>query len=206
MQSSRRACSRDSGKILKSEIYQTDTTTIGRRLVTIPKILVQSYPDVAMVPPKVYENVQTYSPGWDHLIFDDRNTTTFLDEHFNSGVAIRFHNLTKEAHKTDLFRYGGVWLDMDVKLRAPLKDALERENNTIYTAKSGVFDDIVQAVLAVPPKVPFMKQLVEEIVERDLNGRGLPLTVWFKKGLLWKTGQARLQVGKVMESNKRDEH
>lgn len=201
----------DSRKILKSKIYQPDTTTTSRRLVTIPKILVQSYPDVAMVPLKVYENVRTYAPGWDHLIFDDRNATAFLDNHFDSGVAARFRNLTEGAHKADLFRYaflyvhGGVWLDMDVELRAPLKDALEREN-TIYTAKSGMFDDIFQAVLAVPPKVPFMKRLVEEIVESDLNGRGLPFTVWFKKGLLLSTGQARLQVGKVMESKKRDEY
>jgi len=194
----------------ESEIYQPDTTTTGRRLVTIPKILVQSYTDVAMVPPKVYENVRTYAPEWDHLIFDDGNATAFLDKHFDSGVAARFRNLTEGSHKADLFRYaflyvhGGVWLDMDVELRAPLKDALEREN-TIYTAKSGVFDDIFQAVLAVPPKVPFMKRLVEEIVESDLNGRGLPFTVWFKKALLRSTGQARLQVGKVMESKKSDE-
>mmetsp|Transcript_11803 Transcript_11803/g.25740 ORF Transcript_11803/g.25740 Transcript_11803/m.25740 type:complete len:359 (-) Transcript_11803:219-1295(-) len=199
----------NSRRMLNSEIYQPDTTT-GRRLVTIPKILVQSYTDVAMVPPKVYENVRTYAPGWDHLIFDDGNATAFLDKHFDSGVAARFRNLTEGAHKADLFRYaflyvhGGVWLDMDVELRAPLKDALEREN-TIYTAKSGVFDDIFQAVLAVPPKVPFMKRLVEEIVESDLNGRGLPFTVWFKKALLRSTGQARLQVGKVMESKKSDE-
>mmetsp|Transcript_25319 Transcript_25319/g.57104 ORF Transcript_25319/g.57104 Transcript_25319/m.57104 type:complete len:351 (-) Transcript_25319:194-1246(-) len=207
---SRPISEKDSGKILKSEIYQPDTTTTGRRLVTIPKILVQSYTDVAMVPPKVYENVRTYAPEWDHLIFDDGNATAFLDKHFDSGVAARFRNLTEGSHKADLFRYaflyvhGGVWLDMDVELRAPLKDALEREN-TIYTAKSGVFDDIFQAVLAVPPKVPFMKRLVEEIVESDLNGRGLPFTVWFKKALLRSTGQARLQVGKVMESKKSDE-
>ena len=154
----------------------------------IPKVLVQSYVDVSKVPPKVYDNVKKFAPGWKHRIYDDANATAFLKEHFRPEVAARFNNLTNGAHKADLFRYavlyinGGVWLDVDVELRDPLDDIFRR-NNTIYTTKSGVFDDIFQAILGSPRGKDFMNDLVEEIVESDLNGGGLPFTVWFKDRL-----------------------
>lgn len=170
----------------------------------------QSYPDITKIPRKVYENVQKFAPGWQHLIFDDGNATSFLTENFDPDVAARFQNLTEGAHKADLFRYaflyinGGVWLDMDVELWKPLDGGMFNRTNTIFTAKSGQFDDVFQAILAVPPRVSFMKRLVEEIVASDLNGRGLPFTVWFKERLLRSTQQQSLRVGEVMVSNTTD--
>ena len=158
----------------------------------------------------MYDNVKKFAPGWKHLIYDDTNATAFLKENFHPEVAVRFNNLTNGAHKADLFRYaflyinGGVWLDVDVELRLPL-DEIFSKNNTIYTAKSGVFDDIFQAILGAPRGKDFMNDLVEEIVESDLNGSGLPFTVWFKDRLLKSTGISRLQDGQVLENSNKKE-
>ena len=138
-------------------------------------------------------------------MFDDENATLFLRDNFRPEVSARFENLTDGAHKADLFRYaflyvnGGVWLDADVEMREPMESIFDR-SNTIYTAKSGVFDDVFQAILASPPRIEFLNDLVEEIVASDLNGHGLPFTVWFKDRLLKSTGIDSLKVGRVLKS------
>ena len=116
----------------------------------IPKVLHQTYKDVARIPRKVYENIREFAPEYEHLVYSDSDVVSFLSTNFKPEVLQAFHTLKLGAHKADLFRYcilyvkGGVYLDIKTELIKPL-DKLFKDG-AINTVISRVSSEIYQGV------------------------------------------------------------
>ena len=71
----------------------------------IPKKVMQTYFDISKIPKKVYNNIDVYANGFEHIIYDDNSALLFLDEFYSKDVVNAFNKLQNGAHKADLLRY-----------------------------------------------------------------------------------------------------
>lgn len=96
----------------------------------IPKIIIQT--GKTKNPPKYsafIEGVKTKNPKYQYLFFDDDDIETFLKEHYPEYWTT-YERLPLLIQKIDFFRYiavyhyGGIYLDLDMKVLKPFDDAL----------------------------------------------------------------------------------
>ena len=97
-----------------------------RAPIQIPKVIIQTYHNKNKIPEKVYQNIRKYSPGYQHIIFDDKECIQFLEKEYGSTLVSKFKKIKIGAHKSDLFRYcylykyGGIYLDIKTELIKPI--------------------------------------------------------------------------------------
>lgn len=138
----------------------------------IPKIIIQTYHRKEKIPSKIYENIQKYSSGYQHIIFDDNECRSFLKEHYDLSYVHVFNNLRRGPHKADFFRYcylykfGGVYLDIKVELLKPLDEIITHRNH-LYTVLSLNKGSIFQAILFCPKEKPILKLLIDNIIQTN---------------------------------------
>lgn len=157
----------------------------------IPKVLHQTYKDVARIPRKVYENIREFAPEYEHLVYSDSDVVSFLSTNFKPEVLQAFHTLKLGAHKADLFRYcilyvkGGVYLDIKTELIKPL-DKLFKDG-AINTVISRVSSEIYQGVIASPPGQGIFLSLIYAIVKRCMDPPYNLFIIDFMKYITWDT-------------------
>lgn len=107
---------------------------IINKLVEIPKIIWQTYDDIALIPKKVYDNIKKYGDGYSHTIFNNNQCKEILSI-FGKEYVEAFDNLKHGAHKADLFRYaclylfGGVYIDIKTELRKHLDEIITHKDH-----------------------------------------------------------------------------
>jgi mannosyltransferase OCH1-like enzyme len=90
------------------------------RGLTIPKMIHQTWATTILPPclTDTVESLKAANPDWEHRIYDDDASRTFIKEHFPAAVLWAFDTLVPGTFKADLFRYcvlyiyGGVYLDI----------------------------------------------------------------------------------------------
>ena len=136
----------------------------------IPKLIISTYYDKNKIPQKVFENIKTYAPNYKYIVFDDNEIIEFLKKHYPENVLQAFHELTRGAHKADLFRYcylyinGGIYLDIKTKLIEPIEQTFNIPNANFYTVLSIHKPTIYQGIIASAPKNPIFLELIDHIV------------------------------------------
>ena len=144
-----------SSKYLNKTIFDYDNNLIENNM-NIPKIIYQTYHKKNKIPQKVYDNIKKYAPNYKHIIYDDQECITFLENHYNHEFSNLFKAIKSGPHKADLIRYcllyltGGVYLDIKTELIKPI-DEIFTTNNT-YTVISSSKNHIYQGIIASKPK------------------------------------------------------
>jgi mannosyltransferase OCH1-like enzyme len=136
----------------------------------IPKLIISTYYDKNKIPQKVFENIKTYAPNYKYIVYDDNEIIAFLKKYYPENVLQAFHELTRGAHKADLFRYcylyihGGIYLDIKTKLIEPIEQTFNIPNVNFYTVLSMHKPTIYQGIIASAPKNPIFLELIDHIV------------------------------------------
>ena len=100
---------------------------------TVPKVIWLTHGPGQHVPMHVRENLRQYAHGFEIRSQDDSACLQHLQILFEPTVSHVFESL-KGPHRADLWRYamlylfGGVYLDIDMKLTVPLQQAFTAHN------------------------------------------------------------------------------
>lgn len=142
--------------------------------IQIPKVIIQTYHNKNKIPEKVYQNISKYSPGYQHIIFDDKECIQFLEKEYGSILVDKFKRIKIGAHKSDLFRYcylykyGGIYLDIKTELIKPINFIFRGDFTFTVIAKSRA--SIYQGVLVSKPRNPIFIQLIKNILTNNNPG------------------------------------
>ena len=132
----------------------------------IPKVIISTYPDKSKIPKKVCDNVRTYAPEYEHVIFDDDDVYQFLEKNYPKNVVDTFMRL-EGAHKADLFRYcylykyGGVYVDIKTEFIESIHSIFNKKDVQLYTVLSIHKGTIYQGIIASEPNNPLFMKLID---------------------------------------------
>lgn len=104
----------------------------------IAKNILQTYKH-SKLPKFIKNNLLKLNPGWSYNFYDDNQVKDFLKKEYPSIVLEKFNSFTKGPHKADLFRvcwlykYGGVYVDIDVEFFEPLDNIINNIDGDLFT-------------------------------------------------------------------------
>jgi mannosyltransferase OCH1-like enzyme len=112
--------------------------------------------------------------GWSHHLYDDNEMAEFIRVHFPGRVYAAFSSLAIGAARADiwrycvLYKYGGVYLDIDADITAPLDKLIRIDDEAIITREqvSGLFN---QWILIFSRGHPLLKAIIDECVENVIS-------------------------------------
>ena len=156
------------------------------------RMIFRTAKNIAALPIGVHAQEQTYARGFFVEWSDDAECERFIEENAGKAALRAYKRWPSGANRADIWRYlklyihGGIYIDEDVVLRAPL-DTIFTDQSRCYSALSrpGHRLGLFQAILACPPKHPVMLQLFIQMIMHtplDVASR-TTATVWAAKVL-----------------------
>lgn len=152
---------------LKEELLLESYTKDVEQTI-IPKVIYQTYYNKARIPRKVYDGINTFAPGYKHVVYDDNDAVQFIRTNFNDRILNKFGQL-RGPHKADLLRYcllykfGGVYLDIKTELTSPIDKLFDRGVN-LYSVLSIMKETVYQGIIATTPNNPLFLRMIDFIV------------------------------------------
>ena len=136
----------------------------------IPKKIYQTY-STNMIPEEMKEvsdNWRDMNPDYEYYYYIDKDCREFLSKNFDVNVLDAYDALKPGAYKADLWRYcilyihGGVYVDMGLVAKYPLKDFISEEDEFVCSRdrpkpKNGLYN----AFIASTPGNPILKIAIE---------------------------------------------
>lgn len=129
--------------------------------------------------PSVNEMIYKYksmNPGYTHNLYDDKDMDNFVNKYFSGEIAECYNKLNITVAKSDfwrylvLYKYGGIYLDMDSSIERPLDELIKEEDQAIITAE-GNPNLYVQWGLVFSKGHPILKKTIELICSNIKNNR-----------------------------------
>ena len=129
--------------------------------------------------PFIQEKIDYYkkiNPEYKYQLFNDYDMDLFVNENFKGEIAECYNKLNIIVAKVDfwrylvLYKYGGVYLDMDSGILKPLDELIKYDDEAIITAE-GNPDNYVQWALIFSKQHPILKRTIELIVDNIKNNR-----------------------------------
>ncbi len=123
-------------------------------------------------------DMQSKNPEYNFYIYTDDEIDKFVNDHFPGKIANAYNKLNIIVAKVDfwrylvLYKYGGIYLDMDSSIDKPLKDLIKDDDEAIITAE-GHPPCYVQWALIFNKNHPILKQTIDFIVE-NINNNSFP--------------------------------
>ena len=123
--------------------------------------------------PVLQKKINTYiqlNPEYQYHLFLDEDMDNFVNTYFPGDIADCYNRLNIIVAKVDfwrylvLYKYGGVYLDMDSSIDASL-DSLINENDEAIITAEGNPNLYVQWGLIFKKEHPILKKVIERIVE-----------------------------------------
>lgn len=157
----------------------------------IPKFVWQTW-KTHTVPEKWAESpasIKALCPDFDYRLFDDRDNLEFVEREFPQYLDL-YRSFDREIYRADMIRYlrlykwGGVYMDLDLKLRRPLKEIFNRDCD-LYLVRTPNGGGYTNSFMASKPQCPFWLRCIEEIRYR-VNHKP-----WWIQGdwkVIWTTG------------------
>ena len=108
------------------------------------------------------------NPEYTYHLYNDNDMDNFVNQHFYGEVAECYNKLNIIVAKVDfwryliLYKYGGVYLDMDSSIEKPLHKLIKDEDQAIITAE-GNPNLYVQWALIFSKQHPILKKTIELI-------------------------------------------
>jgi len=127
---------------------------------------------------EIYKSLRRKNPEYEFHFYDDQACRDFLLENYGQTTLQCFDNLVPGAFKADLWRYaalykfGGIYMDMDLVPIAPFREIIDPEADTILANDSDfckVNYLIYQAFFACKPGDPIIKEVLEKCIHNVIN-------------------------------------
>lgn len=119
-------------------------------------------------------NLKKMNPDYNYNLYDDNDMDKFVNEHFSGEIAEQYNRLNIIVAKVDfwrylvLYKYGGVYLDMDSSIEKPLDDLIKEKDEAIITAE-GNPNLYVQWALIFSKEHPILKKTIDLICKNLRN-------------------------------------
>ena len=161
--------------------YKIDKNNIKNKN-KIPNIVFLTYHNKNKIPKNIYENLNKYAHNYKIVIYNDKEALLFLNKYFGSIFVDKFNKLRLGAHKADLLRYcflyiyGGVYMDIKLRLLTNLDNIINEKKNKFYTVLSLENTEIInflnqssmfQGFIAVPPNNFIIKKIIYKFMYMD---------------------------------------
>lgn len=151
----------------------------------IPRIIHQTWKDKDI--PAQYEpfvsSVRRYTQGWEYHLWTDDSMQTFVAAQYPDLLAM-YNSFPTQIQRCDLFRYlvvnhyGGIYLDLDIKLVKSFNDVIDEVDNIFFVEK--VLDEqeclkfnnrdrvrIANYAFGSKPGHPFWEYFIPKISEKN---------------------------------------
>jgi mannosyltransferase OCH1-like enzyme len=138
----------------------------------IPKNIFQSWYTINLHPliKNKIDNMKKMNPSYNHRIYTDDEIDDFVNENFPGEISDCYNKLNIIVAKVDfwryliLYKYGGVYLDMDSSINGSLDKLIKENDEAIITAENNP-NMFVQWALIFNKEHPILKKTIELIVE-----------------------------------------
>lgn len=123
---------------------------------------------------KKINNFKQMNSKYTYYLYDDNDMDNFVNEHFNGEISECYNKLNIIVAKVDfwrylvLYKYGGIYLDMDSSIEKPLDELIKDEDQAIITAE-GNPKLYVQWALIFSKQHPILKKTIELICNNIKN-------------------------------------
>jgi mannosyltransferase OCH1-like enzyme len=137
----------------------------------IPKNIFQSWHSKT-VHPSIKSRINLMlemNPEYNYKLYDDNEIKEFVDLNFPGIISECFNRLNIPVARVDfwryliLYKYGGVYLDLDSSIDVPLDSFLNENDNALITAENN-YDTYVQWALFFNSGHPILKELISNII------------------------------------------
>ena len=111
-----------------------------------------------------------------HLITKEIEMDTFVNENYPGEIANCYNKLNIIVAKVDfwryltLYKYGGVYLDMDSSIEKPLDELIKYDDEAIITAEGNPYF-YVQWALIFNNQHPILKRVIDLIIDNVKNNK-----------------------------------
>ena len=110
----------------------------------IPKNIYQSWytKDLDHITQNRIEHMKKLNPNWKYELHDNNDIDVFVNTHFKGEITKAYNRLNIIVAKVDfwryliLYKYGGVYLDMDSSINKPLDSLIKDDDEAIITCES----------------------------------------------------------------------
>ena len=142
----------------------------------IPKILYQTW-DTRIFPIDVqhrFIKMRKNYAGYEYRFFLDQDMDDFVKTHYPGKIWECYRKLNVIVAKADFWRYlvlykwGGVYLDMDSDMLLPLDELIREDDDAIIAAESNP-DMFVQWALMFKAEHPLLKLVIDRVVDNISN-------------------------------------
>ena len=122
----------------------------------------------------VITNMMELNPSYSHYLYDDEEIDKFVLENYEGEIYNAYNMLNIGAARADLWRYlilykyGGIYLDIDAAILKPLDTLINREDSAIITREmfEGLFN---QWILIFKKGHPLLKEIITQCVSNIKN-------------------------------------
>jgi mannosyltransferase OCH1-like enzyme len=135
----------------------------------IPKTIYQTWKtkDLSKNCQLVRNNIQKLNPEYEMILYDDNDIDNFIKHNFDNYVYSCYSKLNVGAAKADfwryciLYKYGGIYLDIDSEILSPFKDLIKEDDSCIITREGnkGVFNNWI---MIYEKNHPILKKIIEK--------------------------------------------
>lgn len=114
------------------------------------------------------------NPEYNYKLFNDYDMDLFVNQNFEGEISVCYNKLNIIVAKVDfwrylvLYKYGGIYLDMDSSIEYPLKELIKNNDEAIITSE-GNLKFYVQWALIFKKEHPILKKTIDLIVSNIKN-------------------------------------
>jgi len=161
-------------------IQVTDKVT-EQNIQLIPKRIMQTF-STNMVDIQIYNNIMRFldkNKDYSYYFVTDEIGRKLIEHNFDKKTLYAFDKIKLGSAKGDFIRYiylylyGGIYLDIDADIKDDLNEFIDNKDENIFiinTTNNNLQPlYITQWFIAIIPKHPFMKKIIEEMVNRILQ-------------------------------------
>jgi mannosyltransferase OCH1-like enzyme len=138
----------------------------------IPKVVYQSWYTKTFHPAvqEKLDAMKALNPEYAFVLSNDEEMDAFVNREFPGEIADCYNRLNIIVAKVDfwryliLYKYGGIYLDIDSDIRKPLRELIRDEDEAILSAEQNDFK-FVQWALMFSKGHPILKKTIDFIVE-----------------------------------------
>lgn len=139
------------------------------------------------------ESIRRLCPDWEYVLTTDEQNREFVQKEFPQFLDL-YMSFDREIYRVDmvryllLYKYGGVYMDLDLELLRPLEDLLDIDSE-LYLVRTPNLGGYTNALMASAPGVTFWLDCIAEIAHR------VQYKPWYIQGdlqVLWTTGPSMI--------------
>ena len=124
------------------------------------------------------DNIKKQNSDYKYYLYDDKDMDDFVNKHYNGEISDCYNKLNIIVAKADfwryliLYKYGGIYLDIDSSINKPLNELINEEDKAIITAQGHRNCYVnVQWGMIFSKEHPILKKTIELVCDNIKNNR-----------------------------------